>query len=77
MIYLRVSCLPFLLKTLQVIFDSTMDGKFCSQTGPRLFIFIINLTFHLNSNQNFKSFKMTDDRSLESIPKFKTSTSVT
>ena len=49
----------------------------CSHTGPRLFIFIINLTFHLNSNQNLKSIKMTDDRSLESIPKFKTSTSVT
>ena len=70
--------LPFFLgNTLPVIFDLTILWMESSGGRPGLFIFIMNLTFHLNSNQNFKPFKMTDDRSLESISKFKISTSVT
>ena len=60
--------------------ESYMVGfQFGCEVRPRLFIYFknINLTFHLNSNQNFKPFKMTDDRSLESISKFNISTSVT
>ena len=62
------------------MFDSTMnrEGKLYVFGVVIIHIFFfIHFTFHLNSNQNFKPFKMTDDRSLESISKFKISTSVT
>ena len=70
MINLMVSCLHLFSQNSSNIWLN--HGWLESSTArPGLFIFIMILTFHLNSNQNFKPFKMTDDRSLEEFQNLK------